>query len=422
MKQTANRGIGAVNGTSKTEPFDRWFRYPAGFSKEAREAAVSFIPQRGSVIDPFFGSGSTATSLMGRQVVGIEAHPLIAELAALKFNLVDGDPEQLRSRAQDLCERVRSSYSARSIRTENDLVKRCFSPDVLRQLIEFRDEVADCSDEWAGYLKWALLATLRDVARVKVGWPYQRPGQTRKAPHRDPTARFLWRVNVMAEDLALPGRPTGEVVNGDSRDANTWNQAALSTRFGASVSSPPYLNNFDYADATRLELYFLGEVSTWREMCDSVRADMLIATTQQSSRRSAEKAKSNLERFGKAGNEILDLTERLTNERAKRTRGKEYDQVVPDYFRGISQVLIEMKVKLKRGAKCAWVVGDSAPYGIPVDTPRLIGEIAECCGYSMIKNEEIRSRGMKWRTNGTRHQVRLSERVILFRRGSEKRR
>lgn len=414
MKGVAHRGVGAVNGTSRTEPFDRWFRYPAGFSKEARDAAIASIPPRGSVIDPFLGSGSSATGLIGRKVVGIEAHPLIAELAALKLRPLGGDVNDLRSQAHDLSEAVRGSSTKRSIQSENELVKKCFSPAVLRQLVDLRDGIVESEGVWRDYLKWAMLATLRDVARVKVGWPYQRPAQSRKAPYHDPLARFSWRVGLMADDLSMSDRPSGNVVHGDARDPNAWAQAAPPRRFAASVSSPPYLNNFDYADATRLELYFLGVASTWREMCDSVRCDMLTATTQQSDRRSAERARSDLEQFGKTGTEILELSDRLSIERAKRTRGKEYDQVVPSYFVGISEVLTQMERRLNRGAKCAWIVGDSAPYGIQVDTPRLIGELAECCGYTMVKSEEIRSRGMKWRTNGTRHQVRLSEKLILF--------
>ena len=42
---------------------------------------------------------------------------------------------------------------------------------------------------------------------------------------------------------------------GDSRVPEAWESIAPGTAKGC-VSSPPYLNNFDYADATRLELYF----------------------------------------------------------------------------------------------------------------------------------------------------------------------
>src|SRR4051794_3624165 len=83
----AQRGIGSVYGTSRNRPFDRWFRYPAGFSPDALQLAADAtgIGPGAVVVDPFFGSGATAVGLPGVSVVGIEAHPLISDLAAAKL-------------------------------------------------------------------------------------------------------------------------------------------------------------------------------------------------------------------------------------------------------------------------------------------------------------------------------------------------
>jgi len=32
------------------------------------------------------------------------------------------------------------------------------------------------------------------------------------------------------------------------------------------VTSPPYANNYDYADATRLEMTFMGEIRGWGDL------------------------------------------------------------------------------------------------------------------------------------------------------------
>ncbi|WP_159046820.1 hypothetical protein [Streptomyces sp. NRRL F-4707] len=182
------------------------------------------------------------------------------------------------------------------------------------------------------------------------------------------------------------------------------------------ISSPPYLNNFDYADATRLELYFWGDISSWAEMCAEVRADMLTATTQQSNVTSARLATTGLEAYGDVAASVAEITSKLLAERSKRPRGKEYDRVIPDYFLAVGQVLENLARALKPGSPVVWLVGDSAPYGVYVDTPRLIGDIAQSVGFSFEKDITLRQRGQRWQSNNVRHDVQLSERLILFRK------
>jgi hypothetical protein len=104
----------------------------------------------------------------------------------------------------------------------------------------------------------------------------------------------------------------------------------------------------------------------------------------------------------------------LESERTRRPRGKEYDRLVPSYLYGIARVLEHLRRHVRRGAMCAWVIGDSAPYGVYIDTPQLIGEIAEHSGFSVEGSQVLRQRGSRWRQNGSRHEVRLDERLVTF--------
>src|SRR5688572_26794222 len=81
--------IGAPNGVSARRPFDRWFRYPAGFSPSTLSTALDAVGLADGdvLVDPFAGSASAGSQVIARGAtfLGIEAHPLIAELAQLKF-------------------------------------------------------------------------------------------------------------------------------------------------------------------------------------------------------------------------------------------------------------------------------------------------------------------------------------------------
>lgn len=399
-------------------PFDRWYRYPAGFSRASLDLAINSVygpTGTGLTVDPFAGAGSAGTAMLARggTFVGLEAHPQIAELANLKF--------QRRGQSKYLIEAARSISSnspAGNIRHEHELVKRCFEDNVLSEIVGLREAIAEFSPPvWRDYLKWALLATLRDVASVKVGWPYQRPALERQAPHRDPTRRFLQRVEWMAEDLAeAPAPLNSAVVCGNSTLSDTWRVGLQGAWADSSISSPPYLNNFDYADATRLELYFWGSADSWKSMCDNVRSGMLIATTQQTRKQVSLSAIEQLSTYPTLYAKLDRLIEQLSVERARRIRGKEYDRVVAPYFLGLAGVLSNLFESLRSGGRVAWLVGDSAPYGVLIDTPSLILTLASDLGFERLADTEVRTRGQRWRKNGVRHQVRLSERLIVFSR------
>jgi hypothetical protein len=410
----AQAGIGSVYGTSRSLPFDRWFRYPAGFSAATLARALEAVDGESTrrIVDPLCGAATVACALPSdRTFAGIEAHPLIAELAALKVARVPGPPSGLRRAAVRLSEEA----SPGDPEGEHPLVQRCFESDTLASLVSLRDALPPRSP-WRHHLRWALLGTLRDVASVRVGWPYQRPGVERVAPFDDAVVRFVARAELMADDLEAHGPPPlARIVRGDARTPGAWRRASQGERFHACVTSPPYLNNFDYADATRLELYFLGRVRSWSEMCRRVRSGMMIATTQQSRTALMRRGLAALARHAPATErEVRALVARLGEERAGRRRGKEYDRVLPAYFADLARVFTQLHSHFVPGGRCAIVIGDSAPYGVYIDTPRMVGRLAGELGFELVGDQPVRSRGRRWRTNGNRHQVDLAERLITL--------
>ncbi|PFG16048.1 DNA methylase [Propionicimonas paludicola] len=418
-------GRGRSHGTSGVEPFDRWFRYPAGFASDYAALLLDNLGlTSGTVVDCFAGSGVTGTAARSRGLnfVGIEAHPLVAELATLKLSPIATSGE-VRELSQKVVASAHQPLSGATpdLEDEPDLVRRCFSPSVLDQLVRLRHLVRAHADTPASsYLKWALLGVLRDVADVKVGWPYQRPGVTRRAPYADPIARFTARAEIMASDLEsiADSETHAEVLIGDARDGGVWSR--IPEPAAACVASPPYLNNFDYADATRLELYFWGEVTTWGGMCREVRADMLTATTQQSSVGEKAAALDWLRNHTtETGERILSLVGLVEEAQAARgNRAKEYDRVVPAYFAAMASVLGHLHDHVEPGGAVLWLVGDSAPYGVHVDTPALVGGLAQDAGFDFAEDVRLRIRGNRWPSNADRHQVELSERLIVLRRAT----
>ena len=58
------------------------------------------------------------------------------------------------------------------------------------------------------------------------------------------------------------------------------------------------------------------------------------------------------------------------------------------------------------------VIGDSAPYGVHVETEHVVGMMAWEVGFADFTVEVIRERGTKWQGNTQRHSVPLKESIL----------
>lgn len=439
-------------------PVHRWFEYPAGYSyrlveSKMREAGL----EAGSctVADPFVGSGTTslAARQYGADSVGTEAHPLVWWVASTK--VYDGyDEADIRRELGRIVDGARGAAAGLDVGgVWPELIYKCYGPANLRLLYLLRERVGSVGDgHTRDFLRLALVATLRRATRAGTGWPYIAPSKyASKAAERDALDVFGAQCSMMLGDLrefeALCGgggagaagasgghtldryaggggegpakrrRTEHRIVNGDARQ---FARHAGSDAIDLVVTSPPYLNNYDYADRTRLETFFLGIYSSWGEITRGVRdALMTAATTQVRIRdydeRSAMPAVR--EASGAVHAELSDIVGRLGAARAGGSgRKKTYDLMVAGYFEDITAVVGQVRDILDPGRRFVLVLGDSAPYGVHVRTDELIGRIAVDLGFSSYEIEVLRARGDKWKSNPQRHHVPLRESVVTITR------
>lgn len=416
----APTNIGAPNGPGLGRPFNRWFRYPAGFARDLAAPLLAGVADGtpSTVLDPFAGMATLAPwlSLNGHTFAGLEAHPLIAELANLKAG--DWiDPEVLEAGA---AEALAGRPAAPCLAAEHEVIRRCFSDEVLSDLVTLRTAVESLESPVRDWLQLALVASLRDVSSSHVGWPYQRPGKAAQPRCSDASSRFLERVGWIATDVRTalqqyPRRTSGAVVAGDARDLRTF-QSLLpgARRADVCITSPPYLNNYDYADATRLELFFLGRADSWATMCRYARDGMIVASTQQTRHERAETARESLADTS-IGSAIAVVVDQIRRAADKRARPKEYDRLIFEYFSDMLRVLINMRLSLVEGATVMMAIADSALYGVHVHTPRLIAELAMDAGFSLGAMSMHRSRGQRWKNHPQRESSGLGEYVLRLR-------
>ena len=407
-------------------PIHRWFTYPAGYSHKFVEAKINeYGLTRGSTVaDPFLGTGTTsvAAKMMGVNSVGIEAHSFVHWVAKTKMffyhdlDELSGSVNEVTLQAQTLMGEIEWSD------IWPPLVYKCFTDDNLEQLAALRRAILEFNGEShvRDFLKLALTSTLRIVTTAGAGWPYIAPSKyhSRKTD-KSALVEFQARCHLMMTDIQQTqtlGIPysSHDVLLGDARKFASY---ADDETIDLVVTSPPYLNNYDYADRTRLETYFWGIYESWADITREVRDNLIMAATTQvrmSAMRDIRECPQIRQVDLAIHGELSDIIGRLEDMRAIKSGKKTYDYVVAGYFEDMLQVLKGGFSVLKQGGHFVLVLGDSAPYGVHIPTEEIVGRLAIAVGFSSYEIEQLRTRGGKWGHNSQRHKVPLKESILTI--------
>jgi len=407
-------------------PIHRWFRYPAGFSFKLVEALIDdkcLLPDNW-LLDPFVGCGTTSVVAKERGVnsIGIEAHPFVWWVAKVKC-FWEYDMESLHHLMLRLITHLHRAElgATREVDKYPALVHKCYSPANLQKLDFIRETISqmDCTEEERDFFLLALTATLREASKAGTGWPYIAPGRYHERQERDAIEVFCHQVQAMYKDLlVIQERRRGEQVECrlllmDARDPYPVEPESIDL----AVTSPPYLNNYDYADRTRLEMYFLGWANSWRDITEQVRDKLIIAATTQVRRTEFPDDPLSPELRSLAPriyDELGDKIRQLGEVRLCKGGRKSYDLMVAGYFNDMLQVLKQVYRVMKRGSEFILVLGDSAPYGVYIPTEEYLGELGLAIGFGGYRIRELRERGGKWRNNPQRHKVMLRESLLTL--------
>ena len=427
MTLTSKANYGAFRDSLKA-PIHRWFTYPAGYSYKLVDAKLDEhgIQSGNLVADPFLGTGTTSLAAKMRSIdsLGIEAHPYVHQVARTKLTWSNDSSELAELATEIVADAHLMSRSMDELPDYPELVYKCFTAETLHSLSAIRESIyANCSTRRSReFFELALAATLRLVTTAGAGWPYIAPSKhaRRKSVH-DPFEKFAETVHSMIGDLiyieALAIPPSNHEIHCD--DAKNINLYADAGSVDMMITSPPYLNNYDYADRTRLETYFLGKYNSWADISLKVRSKLMISATTQITLRDMQHLVDlpTLRNVSpKATRYLRPRIDELYAFRNAKPGRKTYDILVSGYFEDMSEILAACQRALRPGGAFVLVIGDSAPYGVHVETERVLGDIAVDIGYTDYSVEVIRSRGEKWAGNSQRHHVKLKESILTIRK------
>ena len=212
---------------------------------------------------------------------------------------------------------------------------------------------------------------------------------------------------MISHDMALASDPTGPVANFIQGDARTCDGVPTGS-VTLVVTSPPYTNNYDYADATRLEMTFMREISGWGDLQDAVRKHLVRSCSQHVPERSTDLEgllESDLLEPIRA--EIAGVCRELGHVRKTKGGKKTYHLMVACYFFDMAKVWRSLRRVCGSPCRACFVIGDSAPYGVYVPVVQWMERLAVAAGFGDFSFEKTRDRNVKWKNR--KHRVPLCE-------------
>jgi hypothetical protein len=195
-----------------------------------------------------------------------------------------------------------------------------------------------------------------------------------------------------------------EILNQDARESiQQYNNC-----FDILITSPPYPNNYDYADSTRLEMLFWNEINGWGDLQTKVRNELIRSCSQHSA---AEKLDLdtilNDKMLRPIQDDISTICKKLETVRLEYGGKKTYHTMIAAYYLDLAKVFIVLRQLMRENSVICFVIGDSAPYGIYAPADIWLGKLAIAAGFNSWTFEKTRDRNIKWKNR--KHTVPLKE-------------
>lgn len=412
--------IGSAKDNMKSA-IHNWYKFTAGFSYKFIDWVVDDMEKKPCCIyEPFAGCGTTLVAAQKKMIhsVGNESQQLMCDVINAKLNW-DIDKDVCTGYITKTLEYVTSKVTTDVSKEYNPLLIDLYDSETLRNLYLLRDAIRSLGDlKYELFLNLALSQTLHKAAIHPIAVPYIVRSKT-LVNSGNAIGKFLAIAYQMLADLdSMPHRERmADVYKADSRVKNGYIE---DSSCDLCITSPPYLNNLDYGEVSKVHTHFFELTKDWRDITEKVRHQLVTGATthykdadfRMENFIETDFAHANQDLVGR----LMVLYEIIKSNGKDRKGKKSFHILMMHYFEDMYKVLLEMRRVLKDGSKAYLILGDSAPYGVYVPTTQILGEIAQSVGFGEYEIFKIRERGHKWKNLSNRHNVELSENILVLSR------
>lgn len=361
-------------------PRHRWYYYKEGYSPNFVEKAIEYagISKNDLIIDPFNGSGTTTltSSILGYKSIGIEVNPFTSFLSDAKVKNIE--VSQLDNIEGKLLKAVNTGSKSpllefSTFSKKENLDKWLFNDEVLKSF----EGGWQFSNSVSGYnlrklIRLALISTAMQNGNAKRDGKClrYRNNWDKNGFNKDSFIEtLLLNISNIKDDLQIaPISVKSKILRGDCR--NLLKSTNEINDFKLCITSPPYLNTFDYTDIYRPEL-FLGKFIQDPQKLYDLRLETI---------RSHIQAKWQLPTQYDFGL-LFQQTMKHINENKENLMHKNIPLMMQAYFEDMLNILKILKAKASKNAQVWFVVSNSAYAGLEVPVDLIIGDIATKAGW-----------------------------------------
>lgn len=394
----------------KENPRHRWYSYKEGFSSKIVERAIqeTEISKNDVIIDPFNGGGTTTltASLYNLKSVGIEVNPFSKFVSETKIQSVN--PELFKGLIPQILEGIKEgkqsplqNFSTFSEPGKNN--KWLFNNSILKAFSGGLEQINLLNPSVRKILKLALIsAAMRNSNASKDGkcLKYKKSWQNLQLDENSFIEAFIKKTNEIFEDLETSYVPiTPTLLEGDVRKVL---KKHVVPNFKLCITSPPYLNSFDYTDIYRPEL-FLGEFINSNFELQSLRRRTLRSHVEM--KIAAPRNNSYGVIYDQMLKDIVNHSDLLWD--------KQIPFMIQGYFEDMENVLYLLKEKLQKNGQVWIIVSNSAYVGIEIQVDLIIAEIGLKCGL-FLKEIGVLRYVKKRKTKYSANIDYLRESVVIF--------
>ena len=410
-----NEYIGTARDNMKSA-IHNWYKFTAGFSYKFVDMLLTDKPNIECIYEPFAGCGTTLVEAQkhGIPSIGNESQQLMCNIINAKLNW-DISREKGEGYIDIIKKYIKNpEYNKNIVNDYHELLIGLYDSATLRNIYLIRNAIRTIeNEEYELFFELALSQVLHKSALCPIAVPYI--VRSRKNAHPGHAVeRFEEFIEVMLSNIESLSSHTrlAKVYKADSRKKN---ENILDESCDLCVTSPPYLNNLDYGEVSKVHTHFFELTKDWHDITENIRHELVTASTTHykdcdfdiDNFRKSEFAINNTELF----ENLITKYDLIKNNATVRKGKKSFHILMMYYFNDMYHVLLEMRRVLKRGSKAYLILGDSAPYGVYIPTTQYLGEISQSTGFENYKIYKIRKRGTKWKVK-TRHNIELSENIL----------
>lgn len=383
-----------------------WFKYKEGFSRQLVFELLRGwkIPRNKIVFDPFAGCGTTllACKEFGYRAVGLDILPIAVFVARVK--LQDWPDLALIEKAIDMLMEKRYREPTLSF-PDVSIINKAFPKKVQEEILFYKESILEFEKPIQDFLMLGLISILEQVSYTSKDGQFlrlvSRDIPSVKKTLRQQLSNMLSDLNQQQETLFKAGMARVEILQGDAREEalpkKYWG------RIGAIITSPPYLNRYDYSRTYALELctLFVADFSDLRDIRHSL-------------------LRSHIESREHKGKEIdlPVLDEILGNLDMKELNNDRIPIMIKGYFEDMSMVIKQLSNYLEPCGIVALVVANARFEGEMVPTDLILSELAEIHGLTTEEIWVTRYKGNSSQQMGRYGRVPVRESIVFWRKNN----